>query len=249
MAVTKRTRYEVLRRDGNACRYCGQCAPEVKLTIDHVTPVALGGTDSPDNLVAACFDCNAGKSSSVPGAELVADVAADSVRFAKLTKAAWDVLLQRTQEETDYINETVEHIDFLVPPDWRESIRRFFRLGVPVEVVCEAARLAGGRSDPWGKMDRFKYLCGIVWNHCRTIGTAVETHLDLDGSWHTEEQIQSQMEHEYDTGRRTGYRVGREAGQKDLDPVFKMLLHKVERSYPAWSFIESDSSGMAVLRG
>ncbi|MGC7224589.1 HNH endonuclease, partial [Mycobacteroides abscessus subsp. massiliense] len=44
MAVTKRLRYEVLRRDNYSCRYCGRSAPEVKLTVDHVVPVALGGS-------------------------------------------------------------------------------------------------------------------------------------------------------------------------------------------------------------
>ena len=61
MAVSKRTRFEVLRRDNHACRYCGRTAPEVKLTLDHVVPVSLGGTDDPDNLVAACHDCNSGE--------------------------------------------------------------------------------------------------------------------------------------------------------------------------------------------
>lgn len=57
MAVSKRTRFEVLRRDNHTCRYCGQAAPDVKLTVDHVTPVALGGTDDPANLVTACAEC------------------------------------------------------------------------------------------------------------------------------------------------------------------------------------------------
>ena len=39
MAVSKRTRYEVLRRDNHACRYCGASAPDAKLTVDHVLPV------------------------------------------------------------------------------------------------------------------------------------------------------------------------------------------------------------------
>src|SRR5690606_30428171 len=82
MAVTKRTRFEVLRRDRHACRYCGASAPEATLTVDHVTPVALGGTDDPSNLVAACRDCNYGKSSSSPDAELVADVAQRTVEYA-----------------------------------------------------------------------------------------------------------------------------------------------------------------------
>lgn len=54
MAVSKRTRYEVLRRDNHTCRYCGGSAPDVRLTVDHVLPVTLGGSDDPSNLVAAC---------------------------------------------------------------------------------------------------------------------------------------------------------------------------------------------------
>lgn len=81
MAVSKRLRYEILRRDNHTCRYCGASAPDVKLTVDHVTPVALGGTDGPENLVAACSACNAGKSSSQPDAPLVANVQQDALRW------------------------------------------------------------------------------------------------------------------------------------------------------------------------
>ena len=88
MSVSKRTRYEVLRRDNNTCRYCGGTAPDVTLTIDHVTPVSLGGSDDPSNLVAACKDCNAGKSSSNPDAALVASVSDDALRWAAALKAA-----------------------------------------------------------------------------------------------------------------------------------------------------------------
>lgn len=36
MAVSKRTRFEVLRRDGHICQYCGEKAPDVTLHVDHV---------------------------------------------------------------------------------------------------------------------------------------------------------------------------------------------------------------------
>lgn len=83
MAVSKRLRYEVLRRDNHACRYCGAAAPDVKLNVDHVIPQALGGPDHPTNLVTACTDCNAGKTSSMPGAATVAEVDQDAVRQAR----------------------------------------------------------------------------------------------------------------------------------------------------------------------
>ncbi len=88
MAVSKRLRYEVLRRDNHACRYCGAVAPDAKLTVDHVLPVTLGGTDEASNLVAACADCNSGKSASTPGAALVDDVSQDQVRWGRAMAAA-----------------------------------------------------------------------------------------------------------------------------------------------------------------
>lgn len=66
MAISKRMRFEILRRDGFKCTYCH--ASEALLTVDHVTPVSLGGTDHPSNLVACCDDCNTGKSSTLAAA-------------------------------------------------------------------------------------------------------------------------------------------------------------------------------------
>lgn len=82
MAVSKRLRYEILRRDNHACRYCGAAAPDVKLNVDHVIPTSLGGSDKPENLVAACADCNGGKTSSLPDAMSVADVDQETFRQA-----------------------------------------------------------------------------------------------------------------------------------------------------------------------
>ena len=82
MAVSKRLRYEILRRDNHACRYCGATAPGAKLNVDHVIPQSLGGSDKPDNLVTSCTDCNAGKTSSMPNAMVVADVDQETFRQA-----------------------------------------------------------------------------------------------------------------------------------------------------------------------
>jgi len=40
-------------------------APDVELQVDHIYPVSKGGTNSLDNLVAACVECNSGKSNGV----------------------------------------------------------------------------------------------------------------------------------------------------------------------------------------
>lgn len=56
----KRSRIaEAVRRDvlnEGHCAYCGESF--FPLTIDHITPISRGGTDSRSNLTAACSPCN-----------------------------------------------------------------------------------------------------------------------------------------------------------------------------------------------
>ena len=59
--IPKRVRFEVFKRDKFTCQYCGASAPDVSLEIDHINPVAKGGTNEILNLVTACRDCNRGK--------------------------------------------------------------------------------------------------------------------------------------------------------------------------------------------
>ncbi len=69
-ALSVRTRFEIFKRDGFTCRYCNRTTPDVVLEIDHVVPVAEGGTDDPLNLVTACWECNSGKA-AVPLSEVI----------------------------------------------------------------------------------------------------------------------------------------------------------------------------------
>ena len=41
--------------------YCGAQPPDVVLEIDHIIARHNGGTDDPENLLTACFDCNRAK--------------------------------------------------------------------------------------------------------------------------------------------------------------------------------------------
>lgn len=61
-SLSKKTRFEVFKRDGFKCQYCGRSAPDVVLEADHIVPVCAGGDDGLLNLVTSCFDCNRGKS-------------------------------------------------------------------------------------------------------------------------------------------------------------------------------------------
>lgn len=60
-SLPKKVRFEVLKRDKFTCQYCGATAPDAVLHIDHIEPVATGGSDEIVNLITACAGCNLGK--------------------------------------------------------------------------------------------------------------------------------------------------------------------------------------------
>lgn len=59
--VTKQLRFEILKRDGFRCIYCGRSSNETALQVDHIWPTNRGGETRLGNLVTACADCNSGK--------------------------------------------------------------------------------------------------------------------------------------------------------------------------------------------
>lgn len=61
-AIGKKLRFEVFKRDGFKCQYCGAEAPKVVLHVDHIHPVSKGGDNDLMNLVTCCEGCNSGKS-------------------------------------------------------------------------------------------------------------------------------------------------------------------------------------------
>jgi hypothetical protein len=175
MAVSKRLRYEILRRDNHTCRYCGATAPDVPLRVDHVTPVALGGTDTPGNLVTSCEPCNSGKSSSSPDATHVADVSNDALRWAAAMTRAAEVLLEQEKPKDAYreaflaewnrwgVGEGKKRKTVGLPGDWKPSIERFRVAGLPSWVWGEIVDTAMGY-DKVLQANKFKYCCGIAWN-------------------------------------------------------------------------------------
>lgn len=56
--LSKKTRFEVFKRDQFTCQYCGNKPPNTTLEIDHIKAVSKGGNDEIINLITSCFDCN-----------------------------------------------------------------------------------------------------------------------------------------------------------------------------------------------
>lgn len=56
--IKKHERRIVLERDGHRCKSCNS---KWDLTIDHIVPLSLGGTNNLENLQTLCQSCNQGK--------------------------------------------------------------------------------------------------------------------------------------------------------------------------------------------
>jgi 5-methylcytosine-specific restriction endonuclease McrA len=57
--------HQLLRDTGNRCLRCGVSGKKVSLTVDHILPVSMGGTDSIDNIQPLCKPCNSAKHARV----------------------------------------------------------------------------------------------------------------------------------------------------------------------------------------
>lgn len=63
ITITPKRRAEVFRDAGGICHLCSRkIAPGETWEVEHRKPLALGGTNEPDNLFPAHVDCHAGKS-------------------------------------------------------------------------------------------------------------------------------------------------------------------------------------------
>lgn len=183
MAVSKRLRYEILRRDNHTCRYCGGSAPDTPLRIDHVMPVALGGSDAADNLVTSCEPCNSGKSSASPDATHVADVSNAALHWADAMKQAAEELRAQTEPKRAYrdafqqewsqwtreVGWKTQHVD--LPDGWKGSLDTFYEAALPQEVWRDIIEKA--MTNPTVKADNtFRYACGIAWRMVRELQEA-----------------------------------------------------------------------------
>jgi hypothetical protein len=176
--LSKKLRFEVFKRDSFACQYCGKKAPDVLLVLDHITPVAEGGTDDILNLITACFECNAGK-----GARLISDHSTLKVQQEQLARLnekrlqlemmlQWRKELEQLQEVS--IKALFDRIVEVGGPKWRPNERgeaclrtwlRKFSLGELLQAADTsfAQYNQQGTRESWAKS--FDYIPKIAANN------------------------------------------------------------------------------------
>ena len=109
-------RFEVFKRDGFKCQYCGRSAPEVTLEVDHIVPVAEGGKNEMLNLITSCRACNRGK-----GKTKLSDDAAlvkEKVQLEELNerRIQLEMMLRWKQELSQLENKQIDAIAEIAVP-------------------------------------------------------------------------------------------------------------------------------------
>lgn len=173
--LSKKTRFEVFKRDGFVCQYCGAHPPSVTLHVDHIHPVAKGGSNSIDNLVTACESCNQGKSdrvlSDIP--QSLQDKAAEVLEREAQIKGyqkAMEAQRSRIEEEANAVVSVYEDFNsgWTLTDKAVVSVRNFIsKIGYhavrdAMEKACTSPKVRSGQE--------FKYFCGICWNKIKEGG-------------------------------------------------------------------------------
>lgn len=96
--VSKKTRFEVFKRDSFTCQYCGRSAPDVVLECDHIIPLADGGDNEIENLITSCFDCNRGKGKRRLDEKEVLSIREGQLEKAQAIKEQTEMLIQWKQD-------------------------------------------------------------------------------------------------------------------------------------------------------
>lgn len=172
--LSKKTRFEVFKRDSFTCQYCGSVPPKVVLHVDHIVPVASGGENNIDNLITSCESCNQGK-----GATSLTSIPESLVQKTKRMREIEsqvtgynEVVIAKTkrvENEAWFVARTLENDDELCSysANGIKSIKNFISL-IGFEETVEAAGIAFSNK-PSNSRRRFLYFCGVCWNRARNL--------------------------------------------------------------------------------
>lgn len=133
--ISKKTRFEVFKRDSFICQYCGRSAPDVILHLDHVQPISKDGDNDIFNLITSCEECNAGKSN-----RLLSDNAA----------------IHKQKAQLDQLNERREQLEMLI--QWRTGLRDIGDMEVDAFADAWADTATGYALNESGRLEAKKLI-------------------------------------------------------------------------------------------
>lgn len=164
--ISKKLRFEVFRRDGFRCRYCGANPIDAPLEVDHVIPVSAGGKNGIDNLVSACFPCNRGKAARPLDAPLRPLVDTKALREQAEQIVAFRAAAETVRAERESVYQSLAMM-------WRDKVHHDDDLFVsrlpnivkqwPLSAIHRAIEAVGSHSDRlYGASSKIKYFYGVL---------------------------------------------------------------------------------------
>lgn len=170
--ISKKIRFDTFKRDSFSCQYCGLTPPSVVLEIDHIHPVSKGGSNSIDNLVTSCFDCNRGKGAESLG--VIPQTLADKAVLVKEKEEQLKAYLRVVDSKNKRLSKDVDLLEGVLReyfPDntfmdrTKEMIKIQFLEHIDIHQLMANMRIACVRVH---KVENaYRYFCGICWKQIR----------------------------------------------------------------------------------
>lgn len=172
--LSKKIRFEVFKRDGFKCQYCGANPPNIILEVDHIKPVSKGGSNELDNLITSCFNCNRGKSDNL--IEDAPETIKDKHKVLEEKKLQLDEYYKLIKSIDRKIQREVEKVDDIYS-DWfrgwsltdkfkQATVKKFIETLDSI-TVQDAMHVACSKIND--RDQAISYFCGICWNKIREI--------------------------------------------------------------------------------
>lgn len=162
-SLSNKIRFEVFKRDSFTCQYCGRKAPDVVLNVDHIKPVADGGTNDLFNLITSCFECNNGKRDIPLDKQKELDKQRESLEMLEERRKQLDMLFKWKTELTsvkDYEVEKMERYildtyDVSLTDSGKSNLQKYIK-EFGINEVMESTQIAFDQYDSFEKA--FKYI-------------------------------------------------------------------------------------------
>lgn len=170
-SISQKTRFEVFKRDSFTCQYCGAKAPDVLLEVDHIKPVASGGTNSLINLVTSCATCNRGKSKNELDDQSVLEKQRRQLEELEQRRQQLEMMMQwhtglqdfSEDEVTKYVEyfNKANHCDVSLTQTGKTNAKKLIKK-FGFKKVLEAIDIVATKYSHLEVEDRFKKLGGVL---------------------------------------------------------------------------------------
>jgi hypothetical protein len=170
-AISKKLRFDVFKRDGFVCAYCGATPPSVVLQVDHINPVANGGSNDIDNLITSCQPCNIGKGANT--LESIPQSLSEKAKFIAEQEEQIKGYQKIIRERQERLDDESYQIAEVLKSDWLPSKADFMSIKNFVTKLgyfeVEHAALIASSKFSYSLSRSFKYFCGICINKMKEV--------------------------------------------------------------------------------